>query len=396
MPDGPEGRSRCVRYEKDRSGCENKGMSATMLAAVLHGQEDLRMEQVPMPLAEPGELVLRVDAALTCGTDLKVYRRGYHARMLTPDRLFGHEVAGTVVQCGEGVQGFAVGDRVVPLNSAPCDECFFCCQGQQNLCDDLLFNNGAYAEYCRVPARIVRKNTLHVPAEMPMTHAALVEPLACVMRGFEESGARAGQTAIVLGAGPIGLLFLHAAALEGLQVIAVVKRADQVAAARRLGAKSVVRTVEVSDAVAAARALTPDGRGADLVFEAVATPQAWQWAVGMARKGGTVNLFGGPPAGTSVAFDTNLIHYSDLTLKASFHHTPATARRAFDLLRSGRFDCEFFLTGSADLCDVPQVFAAMLERPVEGLGLQIKTVVRPGGNASRVADRTEERVVVGA
>lgn len=367
-------------------------MNATMLAAVLHGKEDLRVEQVTLPVPDAGELILRVEAALTCGTDLKVFRRGYHARMLTPDRLFGHELAGTVVACGDGVKDFAVGDRVVPLNSAPCDACFFCRNGQQNLCDDLLFNNGAYAEFIRVPARIVSKNTLHIPREMPMAHAAMVEPLACVMRGFEESGAHAGQTVIVLGAGPIGLLFIQAAMLEGLHVIAVVKRADQVEAARRLGAKAVVRTTDEQDPVAAARALTPEGRGADLVFEAVATPQAWQWAVSMARKGGTVNLFGGPPAGTTVAFDTNLLHYSDLTLKASFHHTPATARRAFELLCSGRFDCEFFLTGSAELGDIPKVFTAMLERPADGLRTQIKTVIRP--RATDAVQSHAEKVVV--
>ncbi len=348
-----------------------------MLAAVLHGREDLRLEQVARPVAGPGELVLRVDAALTCGTDLKVFRRGYHARMLTPERLFGHELAGTVVARGEGVSGFAIGERVVPLNSAPCDACFFCEQGQGNLCDDLLFNNGAYAEFVRVPARIVEKNTLRLPDGMPSEHAALTEPLACVMRGLEESGARAGQTAIVLGAGPIGLLFVHAGALLGLHIVAVVKRADQVATARRLGAEQVLRVGDVEDPVASARALTPGGRGADLVFEAVATPEAWQWAVAMARKGGLVNLFGGPPAGTSAAFDTNLLHYSDITIKASFHHTPRTARQAFALLQGGRFDCGAFLTGTAALAEVPEVFRRMLTRPAEGTVAEIKTVIYP-------------------
>src|SRR5579875_3293057 len=148
-------------------------MAETMIAAVLRGKEDLRVEDVPKPVPAPGELVVRVDAALTCGTDLKVFRRGYHAKMLTVDRLFGHELAGTVVEVGEGVSEFKVGDRVVPLNSAPCDECFYCKAGQQNLCDDLLFNNGAYAEFIRVPARIVAKTTVPVPAEMPLEHAAL-------------------------------------------------------------------------------------------------------------------------------------------------------------------------------------------------------------------------------
>ncbi len=362
-----------------RGEVRDYGMGETMWAAVLHGKEDLRNERVPIPEAGRGELLLRVDVALTCGTDLKVFRRGYHAKMLTAGGLFGHEIAGTVIEVGAGVERFRVGDRVVPLNSAPCGMCFFCEHGQANLCDDLLFNNGAYAEYLRVPARIVEKNTLAVPDGMRMEHAALTEPLACVMRGLEESGARAGQTAIVLGAGPIGLLFIHAASLMGLGTIAVVKRRDQVDTARSLGAEQVVRVGEVDDPVAAARALTPGGRGADVVFEAVATTEAWQWAVSMARKGGVVNLFGGPPAGTTVALDTNLLHYSDLTLKASFHHTPATARAAFGSLASGRFQCETFLTGAASLTEVPEVFRGMLTRPAEGIAPDIKTAVYPHG-----------------
>ena len=126
-----------------------------MTAAVLYGKEDLRIEQVPVPLAGPGEIVVSVAAALTCGTDLKVYRRGYHAKMLKPPIPFGHELAGIVVEAGKGLTDFRVGDRVVALNSAPCDVCYYCKHNQQNLCDDLLFNNGAYAEYIRIPARIV-------------------------------------------------------------------------------------------------------------------------------------------------------------------------------------------------------------------------------------------------
>ena len=358
-----------------------------MRAAVLRGQEDLRIEDVPIPAAGPGELVLRVGASLTCGTDLKVYRRGYHAKMLTLDRLFGHELAGTVVEMGAGVTSFSLGDRVLPLNSAPCDACFFCLNGQQNLCDNLLFNNGAYAEFIRIPARIVAKNTLHLPDSVRFEHAALTEPLACVLRGLEESKATAGQTAIVLGAGPIGLLFIHAASILGLHVIAVVKRKDQIATARHFGAEQVLHLSDVSDPVAAARALTPEGRGADIVFEAVATPETWHWAVRMARKGGLVNLFGGPPIGTTVSLDTNLIHYSDLTLKASFHHTPATARRAFELITSGPFQAQDFLTGTASIEDLPNVFRRMLTRPADGIAPEIKTAIfssldsRPGLSA---------------
>lgn len=351
-------------------------MTTEMMAAVLYGKEDLRLERVAMPCAAAGELLVRVGAALTCGTDLKVYRRGYHAMMLKPPMLFGHELAGEVVEVGEGVSGFALGDRVVALNSAPCDACFFCKQGQQNLCEDLLFNNGAYAEYIRIPARIVAKNTLHVPQGVPYEHAALTEPLACVVRGLEESGGRAGDSMVVIGAGPIGLMFIHVAELSGLRVIAVVKRDDQIASAKLFGASEVVQIGAVEDVVAATRALTPEGRGADVVIEAVATPATWEWAVDMVRKGGVVNFFGGPPSGTKVALDTNRLHYGDITLKASFHHTPATCRTAFELVTSGRFKCAEYITGRAGLDEVPALFAAMMSRAAMK---DIKTAILPEG-----------------
>jgi L-iditol 2-dehydrogenase len=345
---------------------------STMLAAVLHGKEDVRVERVPIPEPGPGEIVIRVTAALTCGTDLKVYRRGYHARMLKPPMAFGHELAGTVAAVGEGVTEFREGERVVALNSAPCDVCFFCRNGQQNLCDDLLFNNGAYAQFIRIPARIVEKNTLHVPENVPLEHAALTEPLACCLRGIEESGIAAGDVVAVIGAGPIGLLFIHAASLLGAEVIAVVKREAQAQAAKLFGANRVVHSGADEETIAAVRALTRDGRGADVVLEAVAQPLTWQWAVRMVRKGGTVNFFGGPPAGTKVELDTNLLHYSDITLKASFHHTPATVRRAFDLIASGRFKAESFLTGRASLQQLKPELDRLMHRTFE-----IKTVIDP-------------------
>ena len=350
---------------------------ADMMAAVLYGREDLRLERVAIPHPGPGELLVRVGAALTCGTDLKVYRRGYHAMMLKPPIPFGHEFAGVVVEAGADVTSFHPGDRIVALNSAPCDICFFCRHGQQNLCEDLLFNNGAYAEFIRVPVRIVEKNTLPIPDGVPFEHAALTEPLACVVRGLEESGAQAGDTMIVIGAGPIGLMFMHVAELAGVNVIAVVKREDQIATAKIFGASHVVQVGAVDDIIAATRALTPQSRGADVVIEAVATPATWEWAVDMVRKGGVVNFFGGPPSGTQVQLDTNRLHYGDITLKASFHHTPATCRTAFELVTSGRFRCAEYITGRVGLDKVPAVFAAMMNRT--GISQDIKTAVFPDG-----------------
>lgn len=347
-------------------------MAQQMTAAVLYGKEDVRIEQVPVPVAGPGEIVVRVHAALTCGTDLKVYRRGYHAKMLKPPIPFGHELAGTVHEVGSGVTKFRTGDRVVALNSAPCDKCYFCVHGQQNLCDNLLFNNGAYAEFIRIPARIVEKNTLLLPPDLPYEHAALTEPLACVVRGLDESTARPGDTMAVIGAGPIGLMFMNAAQIAGVHVIAVVKHEEQIAAARTFGAEQVVRTTAVKDPIAAVRALTPGGRGVDIAIEAVAVPATWQWAVDMVRKGGTVNFFGGPPSGTKVEFDTNRLHYNDITLKASFHHTPSTARKAFDLIRSGQFKCHEYITGRAPLTEVGEVYRNLMNRSAN-----IKTAIIP-------------------
>jgi L-iditol 2-dehydrogenase len=347
-------------------------MATTMRAAVLHGREDIRIESVPIPQAAPGELIVRVGAALTCGTDLKVFRRGYHARMIVPPALFGHELAGTVVQAGAGVSDFATGDRVVALNSAPCGQCYFCERGQENLCDDLLFNNGAYAEFIRIPARIVAKNTLHVPRHVALEHAALTEPLACAVHGFEDSHPRPGDRVAIIGGGPLGLMMLHVAALAGCETIAIVKHDGQVEAAKQLGAAHVVQSTSIRKAIRETRAITPNNRGVDIAIEAVGVPDAWEEAVEMVRKGGTVNFFGGCAVGTRVNLDTNRIHYSDITLRATFHHTPAICRKALELIASGRFQAGAFITGRAHLYELNRVFEKLMKRSTE-----IKTAIVP-------------------
>jgi L-iditol 2-dehydrogenase len=344
----------------------------TMRAAILHGREDVRIEQVPVPRAAAGELVVQVGAALTCGTDLKVFRRGYHARMIVPPALFGHEQAGTIVEAGDGVEEFKQGDRVVALNSAPCGKCFFCSRGQENLCDDLLFNNGAYAEFIKIPERIVAKNTLHIPDNVPMEHAALTEPLACAVHGFEDSQPQKGDMIAVIGGGPLGLMILHVAALAGYETISIVKHDGQVEAARQLGATHVVQTASPRKAIQDARALTAGNRGVDIAIEAVGLPETWQEAVELVRKGGTVNFFGGCAANTHVNLDTNRIHYSDITLRATFHHTPAMCRKALDLIASGKFQAGAFITGRAHLYELNRVFEKLMNRSTE-----IKTAIVP-------------------
>ena len=225
-----------------------------MTAAVLYGKEDVKIERVPIPRVEEGEVLVKVQVALTCGTDLKVYQRGYHARMIVPPALFGHELAGVIEEVGEGVHGFKKGMRVVALNSAPCQMCFYCSKHQENLCEDLLFNNGAYAEYIRVPRRIVEANMLVIPPNVSFEDAAMTEPLACVLRGLHETKVEIGDTVAIIGGGPIGLMFVQVARAIGCNVISVVKRDEQVAAAKQMGAHEIVQFTKVQNVVEAVRA----------------------------------------------------------------------------------------------------------------------------------------------
>ena len=344
---------------------------STMLAAVLYGKEQVRLEKVPVPAIGPGDILVRVRAALTCGTDVKVFRRGYHAKMLVPPAVFGHEFAGDVLAVGESVTRFQVGQRVVAANSAPCLQCFWCQRGQVNLCENLLFNNGAYAEYIRVPARIVERNTYEVAPHLSYQDAALAEPLACVVKGLQDTGVEPGDTVVVIGVGPIGSMFVRLAKLRGAQVIAIGRKRAKLEQTLKLGADRVIATDDTLDPVAAVRELT-GGRGADVVIEAVGQPQTWNWSVEMLRRGGVVNFFGGPPSGTHVELDTNLLHYSEITCKASFHHTPRAFREALDIIESGGVTAQAFVRAEEPLESLPQVLFQLME----GSGL-LKTAIIP-------------------
>jgi L-iditol 2-dehydrogenase len=330
-----------------------------MMAAVLYGKEHLQVEPVAVPTVNSGDLLVRVKVALTCGTDVKVFQRGYHARMIVPPAVFGHELAGDVVAVGEGVTRFSVGQRVVSANSAPCEKCFFCLRGAQNLCEDLLFNNGAYAEYIRIPARIVERNTYVIPKHVGYQDAALVEPLACVLRGFEETSPRAGDTIAIIGLGPIGLMFVKLAKLYGCRVIAVGRRRKQLERAAVLGADETIVGTDESDPVKAIRGLT-HSRGVDIAIEAVGKPQTWQWAVNSVRRGGVVNFFGGCPNDTKVELDTALLHYSEITCKATFHHTPASIRKALDLVCAGHIAASFFVNREEPLANLLEVMRHLM------------------------------------
>ena len=334
-----------------------------MTAAVLYGSENLKIESVGIPTLAPDEVLVRVKVALTCGTDLKVWKRGYHARMITPPAVFGHELAGTIEMLGSEVNGgLKVGSRVVPSNSAPCNICFYCRKGQSNLCEDLLFNNGAYAEFMRIPGRIVRDNMLVIPEHISFRDAAMVEPLACVLRAIHETGIQRGDTTVVIGCGPIGLKFIRVLSARGVNVIALGKRPNQIQAAEKFGARAALIATELADPAKAVRDLTEGGRGADSVIEAVGLPQTWEWAMQMVRRGGTVNLFGGCQRGTLVQLDPNALHYSEITLKSTFHHSPRFIREALESVARGEIRSSDFVNAEIPLTELPKMFEHMKNR----------------------------------
>jgi L-iditol 2-dehydrogenase len=331
-------------------------LCAEVKAAILYGKEQVRIDEIsPAPLG-PGEVRLTIEAALTCGTDLKVFQRGYHARMIQPPATFGHELAGVISDLGAGVTGWRVGQRVVVANSAPCGQCSYCRRGQENLCDDLLFLNGAYAESIVVPARLAQRNMLSLRPNTSFCDAALVEPLACVVHGVQESHLRAGEAVLVIGAGPIGLMFVALAKKLGCNVLVAGRRAPRLEAARRLGAAQVVDVTEAPDIVAA---IEREAGRCDVVIEAVGKPETWAAALKLVRKGGRVNLFGGCPAGATVQLDTAVMHYQNLTLLSSFHHTPRSVRRALNFIERGVVRAAEFVDGECPLSQLPELLRSM-------------------------------------
>jgi len=331
---------------------------------------DVRMEDVSAPEPGPGEVLVKIGSALTCGTDVKTYRRGHPTLFKSLPSPFGHEFAGTVERVGEGVDGWPVGRRVVAANSAPCNRCYYCLVGDQSMCVELEFLNGAFAEYVVVPARIVHQNMYEVPEGMEYWRAALLEPLACAVHGMVRTPISMGDRVAVVGAGQIGLMFVHLAAMRGARVICVDRSASRLEVARRLGAEEVVAVDDNGSSAEAVRAWTPQGRGVDVVIEAVGLPQVWEEALRMVRKGGEVTLFGGAPKGTEISVDTFLLHYSQLTIRGIFHHTPYTVMLAYEFLNNPRFDAESFISG----VETPERVIEALERHgrQEGIKYEIK------------------------
>ncbi len=335
-----------------------------MLAALFYGPMDVRLEQRPIPEPDPGEVLLQVAAATTCGTDVKTYRRGHPLLFRQTPSGFGHEVAGVVAAIGAEVTQCHEGDAVVVANSAPCQHCFYCRRGRFSLCEDLLLLNGAYAEYLLVPERIVRQNLYRLALGTPFVAAAMTEPLACALHGIDASEIVQGDTVVILGSGALGILLAAIAKLRGARVIITGRGAQRLALAHHFGADVVidVSAMSLQEQGEAVRKETEVQRGAGVVIEAIGTPETWALAATMARPGGLVNFFGGCPSGTQVTLETHPLHYSELTIKGVFHHTPAYFAQALDLIVGHHIDVEALITAYVPLASTLEVLDLLLHK----------------------------------
>lgn len=342
-----------------------------MKAAMLYGVKDLRIEDIPTPKAEAGEVLVKVKAATTCGTDLKIFQRGYVEKIIKLPTIFGHEWAGEVVEVGEGLEWPDNGMRVRAGNSAPCLHCTMCQKGNYNLCENMIWLWGAYAEYIKVPARMVLVNTQEIPPHVSYEEAAITEPLACVLHGAEEAGVKLGDAVAIIGAGPIGLLHLLIAKKIGVEkAIAIDLVEERLNFAEKLGADETINAGK-ADAAETVRKLT-NGYGADVVIEAIGLPSTWEQALKLVRKGGTVLEFGGCPPGTEIKVNAEMLHYGEVTVMGAFHTTPLHFRKALNLIASRTIDVRPLITRKMRLEEIRDAFEILATSKSE-----IKIAINP-------------------
>ena len=350
-----------------------------MKAVLFYGPQDIRYEETRIKPLEKGEILVKIEAALTCGTDVKTFRRGHPVLIKKIPSGFGHEFSGTVAKVADDVTEFKVGDRVVAANSAPCGECFFCKRGEYNLCENLDLLNGAYAEYIVLPARIVKKNTLILPPDLSFEKAAFCEPLANVVHGANRVGIKPGQTVGVIGIGPIGLMFARVAKLMGARVIVAGRNPMKLKLAEEFAhADEVVDLKKYSNPEKIFKDFSDSQKGLDLAIECVGLPEIWELVFSCVRPGGTVLFFGGCKAGTKVSFETTKMHYGDIKMMSVFHHTPKYFREALELIASGKIEVEKLITETLPLEKVEYAMQQHIE------GNAIKFLIKPGLSDKKV------------
>jgi L-iditol 2-dehydrogenase len=332
------------------------------------GRIELRDYVAPRPA--PGELLIQIQCALSCGTDLKTFRRGHPMWKLPMP--FGHEFSGVVVEAGEGVTAFKPGDEIMAAPTAPCGICFYCQHGQENLCDDAVGRmvHGAYADILMLPAHVVARNTFLKPAGLPFEEAALLEPLSCVVHANEMARPEKNETVVIVGGGAFGLLHMLVLKAAGVREVVVVGRgADRLKWAENLGADRVIDARSADAAAEIAR--LNGGFGPDLVIECTGQIEGWEDALARVRRGGRVVFFGGCPTGTALGVDTRRMHYDNLTLMSPFHYRPRDVRRAYELLAGRALNAGAIVNARMRLGELAEVFD-MLER-----GVVLKCAVIP-------------------
>ncbi|MBQ3310759.1 alcohol dehydrogenase catalytic domain-containing protein [bacterium] len=324
-----------------------------MKAVRFYAPQDIRYEDVEITPPKAGEVVVQIKAALTCGTDVKTYRRGHPVLIKKVPSGFGHEFSGVIYQLGKGVENFNVGDRVVAANSAPCGKCFYCKHEEYNLCENLDLLNGAYAEYITVPARIVSKNLLKIPNHLSFEQAAFCEPLANVVHGVDRTDIKPNQSIGIIGIGPIGLMFARLAKLKGARVIVAGRNELKLKLAKEFAhVDEIIDLKKYPNPEAIFRNFSDENKGLDIAVECVGLPEIWERIYSCVRPGGTVHFFGGCKSGSTINLDTTKMHYGDIKLISVFHHTPQYFREALKLIASGEIEVEKLITERLSLQDV--------------------------------------------
>ena len=349
-------------------------MPDTMKAVVYHAPGDVRVEQVPVPDCGPGELLVRIDACAVCGSDLKSFKVGNPR--IRPPLTIGHEFTGLIERVGDGAEGYAAGERIVMATTVSCGECFYCRKGWRNICQNLapmgFSYPGGMAEYVAVPARaVVNGHVVKVPAGIAPEHAALAEPVSCAVNCMGNCGLTRGDTVVVVGAGPMGLLNLCVAKGSGAgkTILSEINPA-RLKFAEQFGPDVLVNSAE-QDLLDVVMRET-DGLGADVAIVAApaAAPQAA--AIGLVRKRGTVCLFASLPKGASeITIDSRPLHYGEIRLVGTSDSTAEHVAKAVDLIATGGIPAAKIASHILPLEEVHQAFELMVR------GEALRVVLKP-------------------
>lgn len=347
-----------------------------MLAAVLYNQNDLRIEDVPRPEISDDEVLLRSRAASICGTDMRIYRHGHSRLPANTKRILGHEMAGEVAEVGKNLKNIKEGMRIALAPNFGCGMCRMCQRGWFHLCSQYgaigLTVDGGFAEYVRVPKIALQQGCLLEMAEdLSFEEAALNEPFACVYNGFERCPVELGDVVLIVGAGPIGAMHILLARLAGASKILVADVvADRLDMAKKLGADATINSAE-QDLRETVMKLT-DGYGADYISTACPAPQVQEQVMEIAADHARINFFGGLPKGKEyINFNSNLVHYKELTVTGSHGCCTYHCQKTLELQNSKVIDLKPLVGNVFSLSEMDKA----LEAAMAGEGL--KTVVKP-------------------